>query len=70
MAVELLSRIQFGFSIGFHILFPTLNLGRAIFLVVMEMLWLKTKEPVYLEICKYEIRIYLSLIIVHGHRLV
>lgn len=58
MAVELLSRIQFGFSIGFHILFPTLNLGLAIFLVVMEGLWLKTKEPVYLEICKFWTKIF------------
>lgn len=56
--VELLSRIQFGFSIGFHILFPTLNLGLAIFLVVMEALWLKTKEPIYLEICKFWTKIF------------
>ena len=58
MTVELLSRIQFGFSIGFHILFPTLNLGLAIFLVVMEALWLKTKDPVYLEICKFWTKIF------------
>lgn len=58
MAVELLSRMQFGFSIGFHILFPTLNLGLAIFLVIMEGLWLKTKEPIYLEICKFWTKIF------------
>jgi len=58
MAVELLSRVQFGFSIGFHILFPTLNLGLAIFLVIMEGLWLKTKDPVYLEICKFWTKIF------------
>ena len=58
MSVELLSRIQFGFSIGFHILFPTLNLGLAIFLVVMEALWLKTKKPLYLEICKFWTKIF------------
>jgi cytochrome d ubiquinol oxidase subunit I len=58
MMVELLSRIQFGFSIGFHILFPTLNLGLAFFLVIMEALWLKTKNPVYLEICKLWTKIF------------
>ncbi|MFO2502041.1 cytochrome ubiquinol oxidase subunit I [Legionella pneumophila serogroup 1] len=58
MLVELLSRIQFGFSIGFHILFPTLNLGLAVFLVIMEALWLKTKNPVYLEICKFWTKIF------------
>lgn len=58
MTVELLSRIQFGFSIGFHILFPTLNLGLALFLVAMEAMWLKTKKPVYLEICKFWTKIF------------
>lgn len=58
MVVALLSRIQFGFSIGFHILFPTLNLGLAIFLVIMEAFWLKTKNTVYLEICKFWTKIF------------
>ncbi|TAL64683.1 MAG: cytochrome ubiquinol oxidase subunit I [Legionella sp.] len=58
MLVELLSRIQFGFSIGFHILFPTLNLGLAVFLVIMEAIWLKTKNPVYLEICKLWTKVF------------
>ncbi|KTD40541.1 cytochrome ubiquinol oxidase subunit I [Legionella parisiensis] len=58
MLVEILSRIQFGFSIGFHILFPTLNLGLAVFLVIMEATWLKTKNPIYLEICKLWTKIF------------
>lgn len=58
MLVEILSRIQFGFSIGFHILFPTLNLGLTVFLVVMEAMWLKTRNPVYLEICKLWTKIF------------
>ncbi|CAM2764462.1 cytochrome ubiquinol oxidase subunit I [Legionella worsleiensis] len=58
MLVELLSRIQFGFSIGFHILFPTLNLGLAVFLVIMEAAWLKTRNPAYLEICKLWTKIF------------
>lgn len=58
MIVELLSRAQFGFSIGFHILFPTLNLGLGMFLVVMEMLWLITKKQVYLKICKLWTKIF------------
>lgn len=58
MIVEILSRAQFGFSIGFHILFPTLNLGLAIFLVLMEAAWLKTKNPVYMSICKFWTKIF------------
>lgn len=58
MIVEVLSRIQFGFSIGFHILFPTLNLGLAVFLVIMEGIWLKSGNPVYLSICKFWTKIF------------
>lgn len=54
----LLSRIQFGFTIGFHILFPTLNIGLAIFLAIMEGLWLKTQNPLYLRITKFWLKIF------------
>jgi cytochrome bd ubiquinol oxidase subunit I len=54
----LLSRIQFGFTVGFHILFPTLNIGLAVFLSIMEGLWLKTANPVYLKICQFWIKIF------------
>jgi len=58
ITVEILSRAQFGFSIGFHILFPTLNLGLAVFLVIMEGMWLKTNKPVYKAICKFWTKIF------------
>jgi Cytochrome bd terminal oxidase subunit I len=32
----LLSRIQFAFTIAYHIVFPTLNIGLALFLLVLE----------------------------------
>lgn len=54
----ILSRIQFGFTIGFHILFPTLNIGLAIFICVMESFWLKTKKIEYLKICKFWTKIF------------
>jgi cytochrome bd-type quinol oxidase subunit 1 len=34
MDTELLSRIQFGFTVGFHILFPTLTIGLSLFLLL------------------------------------
>lgn len=58
MLVEILSRIQFAFSIGFHILFPTLNLGLAFFIVIMEATWLYTKKPIYLNICKFWVKLF------------
>ena len=54
----LLSRIQFGFTIGFHILFPTFNIGLAVFLSVMEGIWLKTGNSVYLRICQFWTKIF------------
>lgn len=54
----LLSRIQFGFTIGFHILFPTFNLGLAVFISIIEGLWLKTKNPLYLQIAKFWTKIF------------
>ncbi|KAA5607203.1 cytochrome ubiquinol oxidase subunit I [Roseospira marina] len=43
----LLARIQFAFTVSFHILFPTLTIGLAWFLVTVEALWLRTHNPVY-----------------------
>ncbi|HYG87768.1 MAG TPA: cytochrome ubiquinol oxidase subunit I [Azospirillum sp.] len=42
--VLLLSRLQFAFTIGFHILFPTLTIGLALFLVVLEAGWLLRRD--------------------------
>ena len=41
----LLSRLQFAFTIGFHIIFPAFTIGLASFLAVLEGLWLTTKKP-------------------------
>lgn len=54
----LLSRIQFAFTIGFHILFPTLNVGLAVFLAMMEGFWLKTRNPIYLSLCQFWSKIF------------
>ena len=43
----LLSRLQFALTAIFHILWPLLTVGLSIFLVVVEFLWLKTKDRDY-----------------------
>ena len=43
----LLSRVQFALTTAFHILFPPLTIGLAVFLVVLEGLWLKTGDLAY-----------------------
>ena len=56
--IELLSRLQFAFTISFHILFPTFSIGLATFLLIMEGCWLKTQDPLYLSICKFWTKIF------------
>lgn len=45
-----LARIQFAFTISFHILFPAITIGLASYLAVLEGLWLKTRDDVYRDL--------------------
>lgn len=51
-AIEL-ARIQFAFTIIFHIVFPALSIGLASYLAVLNGLWLWKKDPVYLALFNY-----------------
>jgi cytochrome bd-type quinol oxidase subunit 1 len=55
---ETLARIQFAFTVSFHIIFPTISIGLALYLAVFEGLWLKTKDAVYLQIHKFWLNIF------------
>ncbi|MFT9376280.1 cytochrome ubiquinol oxidase subunit I, partial [Komagataeibacter saccharivorans] len=48
-----LARLQFAFTVGFHIVFPAFSIGLAAFLAVLEGLWLKTGRQVYLDLFRY-----------------
>jgi cytochrome d ubiquinol oxidase subunit I len=54
----LLARIQFAFTISFHILFPALTIGLASWLAVVEGLWLKTGNEAYRDIYKLWVKIF------------
>lgn len=54
----LLARIQFAFTVSFHIIFPAFTIGLASWLAVVEGLWLKTRRPVYQELYKFWIKIF------------
>ena len=54
----LLARIQFAFTISFHIIFPAFTIGLASFLAVVEGLWLKTGKEVYRDVYKLWIKIF------------
>ncbi len=55
---SILARIQFAFTVSFHIIFPTMSIGLAAFLAVVEALWLKTKDPIYLQIYRFWLSIF------------
>jgi cytochrome d ubiquinol oxidase subunit I len=55
---EVLARIQFAFTISFHIIFPAFTIGLASYLAVLEGLWLWTKRDVYLRLFKYWMKIF------------
>jgi len=54
----LLARIQFGFTVSFHFIFPAFSIGLASFLSVLEALWLKTGKALYLDLYKYWLKIF------------
>jgi cytochrome d ubiquinol oxidase subunit I len=49
----LLSRIQFGFTISAHIIFPAFSIGLAWFLVALELMWLRTGDPHHWRLLRF-----------------
>ncbi len=54
----LLARIQFAFTISFHILFPAFTIGLASWLAVLEWRWLKTNNQVYADVYRMWVKIF------------
>src|SRR6201993_1744882 len=54
----LLSRIQFAFTISFHIIFPSFTIGLAAWLTVLEALGLATRRPVYRVLFEFWLKIF------------
>jgi len=53
-----LARIQFGFTISFHIIFPAITIGLASYLAVLEGLWLWKKDTVYRDLYHFWSKIF------------
>lgn len=58
MDVAILSRLQFAFTIGFHYLFPPLSIGLGVILVIMEGMYLRTKNPLYEQMTKFWVKVF------------
>lgn len=58
MDVLTLSRIQFGDTAAFHILFPLMSIGIGLYMVVMEGMWLYTKDEAYYRQLRFWTKIF------------
>ena len=54
----MLARIQFAFTVSFHIVFPAFSIGLASYLAVLEGLWLWTGRSLFLDLFNYWKKIF------------
>lgn len=54
----MLSRVQMAVTLAFHIIFPTLSMGLAVFLAIIEALWLRTRDRLYFHIYRFWVKVF------------
>src|ERR1041385_1842041 len=54
----MLSRVQFGLNIGFHILFPAITIGLAWLLVYFRLRYERTRDPAWLRTYKLWVKVF------------
>lgn len=58
MDAEILARLQFAFTIAFHYIYPPLSIGLGVIMVIMEWMYLKTKNPLYEKTTKFWVKVF------------
>jgi cytochrome bd ubiquinol oxidase subunit I len=58
MDVEILSRIQFAFTIAFHYIYPPLSIGIGLLMVVFESTYIRTRKKEYEVLAKFWTKIF------------
>jgi cytochrome d ubiquinol oxidase subunit I len=58
METEILARIQFAFTVAFHYIYPPLSIGLGVILVIMEGMYLRTKNKVYETMTRFWVKIF------------
>ena len=58
MNVEILARLQFAFTISIHYIYPPLSIGLGLILVLMEGLYLKTRNPLYHQMTRFWVKVF------------
>lgn len=54
----LMSRLQFAFTVTFHIIFPSFTIGLAAWITVLRGMWLKTKNDKYDELARFWTKVF------------
>ncbi len=58
MDVLLLSRLQFALTTAFHYIYPPLSIGLGVMLVIIEAMWLKTRNPLYHQMARFWTKVF------------
>jgi len=58
MTVEILSRIQFALTAAFHYIYPPMTIGLGVLLVIMEGIYIKTKNPLFHHLAHFWTKIF------------
>lgn len=58
MDVEILARIQFAFTIAFHYIYPPLSIGLGLIMVIMEGMYIRTRNKEYETLARFWTKIF------------
>ena len=54
----MLARLQFAFTITFHIIFPSFTIGTSAFIATLGVLWLRTGQDRFKRLMRFWIKIF------------
>ncbi len=54
----LLARLQFAFTVAFHIIFPSFTIGLSAWIATLLVMWRRTGEVRYRELARFWTRIF------------
>ncbi len=58
MDAETLSRVQFAFTASFHFIFPPLSMGLGLMLVILGIIYVRTKDPKWRRLSFFWVKVY------------
>ena len=58
MNPELLSRLQFAFTASFHFIYPPISMGLGLLLVVIGVIYVRTKDPKWRQLSFFWVKVY------------